>query len=145
MSTDHSPIPPAATIRARVHARSKSYVDIGTETPIVPGGGAGDAGEPRRAPLRWLFGSAMTGLCGMALIGSTPCPWDLNQQAIFAVGPEFSTLSQRDATEEHGVSSDKGDRLIRPVNIVSERQSFVQKITAANPGPRKSSRMCPTP
>ncbi len=82
-----------------------------------------DRSERRRASLRWLAGAALTGFCGVALIGAA-LYFDLDSQYDFAESPEFASAAQPTDAEEEGVSSGKGDRLLRPVDIVSDKQSY---------------------
>ena len=72
---------------------------------------------------RWLGGAALTGLCGVALIGAALF-FDLDRQYNFAEAPEFATAAAPSGSQEEGVSPGKGDRLLRPVDIVSDKQTF---------------------
>ena len=82
-----------------------------------------DRNERRRASLRWLAGAALTGLCGVALIGAA-LYFDLDSQYNFAEAPEFATAAPPTDAQEEGVSPGKGDRLLRPVDIVSDKQTY---------------------
>jgi murein DD-endopeptidase MepM/ murein hydrolase activator NlpD len=107
---------------------SRVAIDLGNEPPIELGGPRNEGQDSRRTPLRWLAGSALTGLCGLALIGST-LYLDLNQQSIFATAPEFAAPPHRDTTETSSVNAGKGDRLVRPVDIIADKQTFTQTVT----------------
>jgi murein DD-endopeptidase MepM/ murein hydrolase activator NlpD len=107
---------------------ARAAVDLGNEAPIELAGPRRDNAEARRTPLRWLAGSALTGLSGLALIGST-LYLDLNQQAIFATSPEYAAPPRREANETSSVNQIKGDRLVRPVDIVADKQTFTQTVT----------------
>ena len=92
------------------------------EPPILTGE-ALDPNERRRASLRWLAGATLTGLCGVALIGAA-LYFDLDGQYDFAEAPEFVTAARTAVPQEEGVSPGKGDRLLRPIDIVSDKQTF---------------------
>ena len=98
-------------------------LELGVEPPIRLGEDRLDRGERRRASLRWLAGAALTGLCGVTLIGAA-LYFDLDSQYDFAEAPEFATAAQPTDAEEEGVSPGKGDRLLRPVDIVSDKQTY---------------------
>ena len=101
----------------------RTIVDLGHEPAIELSGPRRDGVEGRRTPLRWLLGSALTGLSGLALIGST-LYLDLDRQSNFAEAPEFAAPAHRDSAEVLAVSQGKGDRLVRPVDIVADKQTF---------------------
>ncbi len=82
-----------------------------------------DRTERRRTSLRWLAGAALTGLCGVTLIGSA-LYFDLDSQYDFAEKPEFATAVGPTQSTDEGVSPGKGDRLLRPVDIVSDKQTY---------------------
>jgi murein DD-endopeptidase MepM/ murein hydrolase activator NlpD len=103
--------------------RSMLGLELGVEPPIRLGEDRLDRGERRRASLRWLAGAALTGLCGVTLIGAA-LYFDLDSQYDFAEAPEFATAAQPTDAEEEGVSPGKGDRLLRPVDIVSDKQTY---------------------
>jgi murein DD-endopeptidase MepM/ murein hydrolase activator NlpD len=101
--------------------------ELGVEPPIRLGDERFDRTERRRASLRWLAGAALTGLCGVTLIGAA-LYFDLDSQYDFAEAPEFAT-APRPADMEEGVSAGKGDRLLRPIDIVSDKQTFTVPTT----------------
>jgi murein DD-endopeptidase MepM/ murein hydrolase activator NlpD len=103
--------------------RATASLELGVEPPIRLGDDRLDGNERRRASLRWLAGAALTGLSGVTLIGAA-LYFDLDSQPNFAEAPELAVASSSAAPQEEGVSSGKGDRLLRPVNIVSDKQSY---------------------
>ena len=103
--------------------RSMLGLELGVEPPIRLGDDRLDRSERRRASLRWLAGAALTGLCGVTLIGAA-LYFDLDSQYDFAEAPEFATAAPPTDVEEEGVSPGKGDRLLRPVDIVSDKQTY---------------------
>ena len=62
--------------------------------------------ERRRIPLRWMFGVALTGLSGLALIGSA-LYLGLDRQSNFAEAPEFAAPAAKEAAEGESVSPGK--------------------------------------
>lgn len=97
-------------------------LDLGHEPPIR----VGDPGpnERTRAPWRWVMGVALAGLFGLALIGSA-LYLDLDRQASFAVLPDFVQTAPADVSSGERVKEGKGDRLVRPIDIVAAKQDFV--------------------
>ena len=70
----------------------------------------------------------MTGISGVALIGAA-LYFDLDSQYNFAESPEFATSAPPSETEGEGVASGKGDRLLRPLDIVSDKQTYTVPTT----------------
>ncbi len=103
--------------------RSQVGLELGVEPAIRIGDDRLDRNDRRRASLRWLGGAALTGLCGVALIGAALF-FDLDRQYNFAEAPEFATAAAPSGSQEEGVSPGKGDRLLRPVDIISDKQTF---------------------
>ena len=73
-------------------------------------------------PLRWLCGTCLTGLLGALLIGSTIYA-ALDHEANFAEEPLPSKPVVKEANEA-GLNPHKGDRLVKPVDIVAAKQNF---------------------
>jgi hypothetical protein len=103
--------------------RARLSIELGHEPPIEIGGSRMEGRERRGVPLRWLAGVALTGLSGLALIGSA-LYLDLDRQSTFAEAPEFAVAAHKDNAEEEGVNPGKGDRLVRPIDIVAAKQTF---------------------
>src|SRR5271166_4692139 len=103
--------------------RSQVGLELGVEPAIRIGDDRLDRNDRRRASLRWLGGAALTGLCGVALIGAALF-FDLDRQYNFAEAPEFATAGAPSGSQEGGVSPGKGDRLLRPVDIISDKQTY---------------------
>ena len=97
--------------------------DLGVEPPIRLGDDRLDRNERRSASLRWLAGASLAGLCGVTLIGAA-LYLDLDSQYDFAEAPEFAAPARPADGQEEGVNPGKGDRLLRPVDIVSDKQTF---------------------
>jgi murein DD-endopeptidase MepM/ murein hydrolase activator NlpD len=108
---------------ARRFETGRGINDLGHEPAIELGEARREGPEGRRTPLRWLVGTALTGLSGLVLIGST-LYLDLDRQSNFAQAPEFAATPHRDSGEASAVSPGKGDRLVRPVDIVADKQTF---------------------
>ena len=98
-------------------------LELGVEPPIRLGDDRLDRNERQRASLRWLVGATLTGLCGVALIGAA-LYFDLDSQYDFAEDPEFAATSAPVDGQEEGINPGKGDRLLRPVDIVSDKQTY---------------------
>jgi murein DD-endopeptidase MepM/ murein hydrolase activator NlpD len=113
----------AAFPRPSQRDRALVGLELGVEPPIRLGDDRLDRNERRRASLRWLAGAALTGLCGVALIGAA-LYFDLDSQYQFAEAPEFATAAGSTERQDEGVSPSKGDRLLRPVDIVSDKQTY---------------------
>ena len=97
--------------------------DLGVEPPIRLGEDRFDRNERRTASFRWLAGASLAGLCGVTLIGAA-LYLDLDSQYNFAEAPEFAAPPRSADSQEGGVNPSKGDRLLRPVDIVSDKQTF---------------------
>ena len=98
-------------------------LELGVEPPIQLGDDRLDRNERQRASLRWLVGATLTGLCGVALIGAALF-FDLDSQYDFAEDPEFAATSAPVDGQGEGINPGKGDRLLRPVDIVSDKQTY---------------------
>ena len=69
--------------------RVRFAVELGHEPPIQIGEPRIEGRERRRLSARWLAGVALSGLCGLALIGSA-LYLDLDRQSNFAEAPEIA-------------------------------------------------------
>ena len=103
--------------------RSHAFIDLGREQPIDSGVRRLQAQDRRAVSFRWLFGAVLTGLCGVALIGSA-LYLGLDSQSNFAEAPEIATPPRHEGAQEEGMNPGKGDRLVRPVDIVAAKQTF---------------------
>jgi murein DD-endopeptidase MepM/ murein hydrolase activator NlpD len=114
----------AATIALaqRSAGSSRAAVDLGREQPIEASERRPDHHERRNLSFRWLSGAVLTGLCGVALVGSA-LYLGFDRESNFAEAPELATTRSTSA-QETGVNPGKGDRLVRPVDIVAAKQTF---------------------
>lgn len=98
---------------------------IGIEPPIETGTERHTPADWHRMSLRWLIGTTMGGLAGAALIGAAIYA-ALDRQTNFA---DMPTLAQPIHKDEAPASANlrKGDRLVRPIDIVAAKQAY--KIT----------------
>ena len=103
--------------------RSRAFIDLGREQPIDSGFRRLEAADRRHISLRWLIGVVMTGLCGVALIGSA-LYLGLDRQSNFAEEPEIAVPPRHEGAQEAAVNPGKGDRLVRPVDIIAAKQTF---------------------
>ncbi len=111
------------TLRLSPYAsRHALTLDQGVEPPITLGGERQAFYDRRRVSLRWLLGTCLTGLMGAALIGSTIYA-ALDREAHFAEDPIPAVPVVKEAGET-GLNSHKGDRLVKPVDIVAAKQEF---------------------
>jgi murein DD-endopeptidase MepM/ murein hydrolase activator NlpD len=108
--------------------RSRFALELGHEPPIEFARAPLEGRERRRTSLRWFAGVALAGVCGLTLIGGT-LYLDLDRQPTFAEAPEFAVVAHRDETESAGVNPSKGDRLVRPIDIVAAKQTFHAPVT----------------
>ena len=115
----------AATIALAQHraASPRAVVDLGREQPIEVGERRPDHHERRAVSFRWLTGAVLTGLCGVILVGSA-LYLDLDRQSNFAEAPELAAPARPQGAQENTVNPGKGDRLVRPVDIVAAKQTF---------------------
>jgi murein DD-endopeptidase MepM/ murein hydrolase activator NlpD len=111
-------ISPVAALR-----RGDGSADLGHEPAIRLDDASADPSERARAPWRWVAGVTLSGLVGLALIGSA-LYLDLDRQSNFAARPEFVSATQPVEAGGERVNAGKGDRLVRPVDIVAAKQDF---------------------
>ncbi len=101
----------------------RALVDLGHEQPIFTGPKRLEAFDRRHISIRWLIGVALTGLSGMTLIGSA-LYLGFDQQSNFAQAPEMAVAPRSESAGEEAVNPGKGDRLVRPVDIVAAKQTY---------------------
>ena len=109
--------------------RSRTFIDLGQEQPIDTGPRRIDVQDRRHVSLQWLIGAVLAGSCGAALIGSA-LYLGLDRQSNFAQAPEIAVAPRHDGNQETGMNPGKGDRLVRPVDIVAAKQTFNDATTA---------------
>ncbi|MCX8253883.1 MAG: M23 family metallopeptidase [Beijerinckiaceae bacterium] len=97
-------------------------VDLGVEPAIEIDGERHTFFDHRRVSVRWLVGTVLTGLIGAALIGSTIYA-ALDHESNFAAAPTLALPQQKDVADDTA-SLPKGDRLVKPVDIVAAKQMF---------------------
>jgi murein DD-endopeptidase MepM/ murein hydrolase activator NlpD len=102
---------------------ARALIDLGQEQPIDVSQRRLDQHERRSISSRWLIGAVLTGLCGVSLIGSA-LYLDLDRQSNFAEAPELAASPRPPGSQEAGVNPGKSDRLVRPVDVVAEKQTY---------------------
>ncbi|VVB42429.1 Murein DD-endopeptidase MepM and murein hydrolase activator NlpD, contain LysM domain [Beijerinckiaceae bacterium RH AL1] len=103
-------------------SRHALVVDLGVEPAIEIDGERHTFFDHRRVSVRWLVGTVLTGLIGAALIGSTIYA-ALDHESNFAAAPTLALPQQKDVADDTA-SLPKGDRLVKPVDIVAAKQMF---------------------
>eukprot|EP01037_Dinobryon_pediforme_P007649 gene7649-7711_t len=96
---------------------------VGSEPPIETGEVRHLPSDWHRISLRWLSGTIIAGLAGAALIGAAVYT-ALDRQANFAEMPVFVQNVRKETTAPAGAAVSKGDRLVRPVDIVAAKQVY---------------------
>ena len=97
-------------------------VELGVEPAIELDGERHTFFDHRRVSLRWLCGTVLTGLMGAGLIGAAIYA-ALDHQSNFAQAPVAAAPVHKDLAEA-GINPRKGDRLVKPVDIVAAKQTF---------------------
>ncbi len=103
--------------------RAISRIDLGTDPPIDADGQKHTADDRRKVSFRWLSGTIMTAIVGALLMGMAIFA-ALDSRSLFADYPVFVTGSKRDSNSASGSNPNKGDRLVKSVDIVSAKQTF---------------------
>ena len=103
-------------------SRQTLIVEQGVEPAIEIDGERHTFFDHRRVSLRWLSGTCLTGLLGALLIGATIYA-ALDHEANFAEDPLPAKPAVKEASEA-GLNPHKGDRLVKPVDIVAAKQNF---------------------
>lgn len=104
------------------HSRSdfSALADLGLE-PAIETAGRQRPLDRRRVSLRWLCGTILTGLAGAALITAATYA-ALDRQSNFAEAPSPAPPPRTEA--DSGVNPQKGDRLVKSIDIVADKQTF---------------------
>lgn len=95
---------------------------LGVEPAIEAVARRHGAGDRRLVSKRWLAGTVLTALAGGGLIGIAIYA-ALDRQAIVVQAPEFAVLTRKDGADD-GSGPQKGDRLVKRVDVVAEKQAF---------------------
>ena len=103
-------------------SRHALAIDHGVEPALEVDGARHTFFDHRRVSVRWLCGTVLTGLMGALLIGSTMYA-ALDHEAYFADAP-LPAVAQKKDDDESGLNPRKGDRLVKPVDIVAAKQTF---------------------
>lgn len=102
---------------------------------------------------RWLAAVVLCGLCGLALLSST-LYLALDRKSFFAIKPEYVSLPHETETGAERVNPGKGNRLVLPVDIVTDKRDFEvsepikigdKEITRAHPFTLVSTLLTTTP
>ncbi len=111
------------TLSLSPHAsRHALAMDHGVEPAIEIDGERHSFFDHRRVSVRWLVGTCLTGMLGAALIGSTIYA-ALDHETNFAEAPRAAIPVVKDVSDA-GLNPKKGDRLVKPVDIVAAKQLF---------------------
>ena len=108
---------------------SYSRVELGLEPPIEGTRRNVAAFDRRKVSLRWLGATLLVGVAGAAMIGAAIYA-ALDRQAPVIQAPEY-TAAVPDQPSDADVGLRKGDRLVRAVDIVAEKQHFEAPVTLA--------------
>jgi murein DD-endopeptidase MepM/ murein hydrolase activator NlpD len=111
------------------HYRSEfslAVLDLGLEHAIEINGGRQKLPDRRRVSARWLCGTILTGLAGAALLGAAVYA-ALDHQSNFAQAPTPAQPPRKEA--DTGINPRKGDRLVKAVDLVAEKQAFHAQTT----------------
>ncbi len=101
--------------------RAPSFVNLGLEPPLEADGQRHSDDDHRRVSLRWLGGTVLTGLAGAVLISAAILA-AFDRKSRVAEAPEQA--SHKDSVAGELVNTRKGDRLLRPVDIIAAKQTF---------------------
>ncbi len=100
---------------------SQSVADLGLEPAIEVGGYQQSPLDRRRVSIRWFGGTILTAFAGAALIGAAIYA-ALDRQSNFAEAPLPALTTHKEA--ETGINPSKGDRLVKAVDIVADKQTY---------------------
>ena len=116
--------PWAAPLTFSPHIHRQGWgVELGVEPAIEADGERHTFFDHRRVSLRWLCGTVLTGLMGAVLIGAAIYA-ALDRQSNFAEAPAAALPARKEAAGETGINPRKGDRLVKPIDIVAAKQTF---------------------
>ncbi|HUI21536.1 MAG TPA: M23 family metallopeptidase [Methylocella sp.] len=104
-------------------ARFGTRIDFGVDPAIEAYGARQASFDRRKVSLRWLAGTLLTGVSGGVLIGAAIYA-ALGHQTYFAEAPAPAPTQRKEINLDFGVNPHKGDRLVKAVDIVAEKQSF---------------------
>ena len=104
-------------------ARFGASLEFGVDPAIEADSGRHAPFDRRRVSLRWFAGTLLTGLSGGVLIGAAIYA-ALGHQAYLAEVPSPALAPRKEINLDFGVNPHKGDRLVKSVDIVAEKQSF---------------------
>ena len=104
-------------------ARFGTSFEFGVDPAMEADGGRHASFDRRTVSLRWFTGTLLTGLSGGALIGAAIFA-ALGHQNYFAETPAPALSQRKEINLDFGVNPHKGDRLVKAVDIVAEKQSF---------------------
>jgi murein DD-endopeptidase MepM/ murein hydrolase activator NlpD len=105
---------------------SQTVGDLGLEPAIEVGGHRQSPLDRRRVSIRWFGGTILTAFAGAALIGAAIYA-ALDWQSNFAEAPVPALITHKEA--ETGINPSKGDRLVKTVDIVADKQTFKEPTT----------------
>jgi murein DD-endopeptidase MepM/ murein hydrolase activator NlpD len=104
-------------------ARFGATIEFGVDPAIEASGARQTSFDRRKISLRWFTGTLLTGVSGGALIAAAIYA-ALGHQTYFAEAPAPALSQRKEITLDYGVNPRKGDRLVKSVDIVAEKQSF---------------------
>ena len=105
------------------HAFAHAGPALGVEPAIEADGRRHAAAERRLVSKRWLAGTVLTGVAGAALIGAA-IDASLSRHAIRVQPASYASTSGRGDAVRSDTSLPKGDRLVKKVDVIAEKQSF---------------------
>ena len=106
-----------------------TLAEFGDDPAIEADGKRHSPDDRRRVSLRWLAGTSLTGFFGALLISSAAYT-ALDQQTRFAEAPTPASPLRREEKDSQTVNPQKGDRIVRPVDVVAAKQTFRTTTTA---------------
>ncbi|HTV33390.1 MAG TPA: M23 family metallopeptidase [Methylocella sp.] len=98
-------------------------LDFGVEPALQADGGRHAPLDRRTISLRWLIGTLLAGVSGGTLIGAATYA-ALGHQTHFAEPAAAALAHRAEITLDFGVNPHKGDRLVKAVDLIAEKQKF---------------------